>query len=562
MNGGVAIVRRGRPRTASGAGSRPATSTSSPTTSTTPSRGPRPPGPTGSRCRSACWATPPRCCPAWSAMDAPGRHRHRPDARPRPAQLRPRRPVARRGRASCGRRDPGGYTDRARDSMAAPLRGDGRLRRPRRRGVRLRQQPAARRPSSGGSSGPSTTPASCPPTSARCSARARARSGGRRCPATRPTSAPPTGPCSTSSPTNEALARWIRLAVGPGGVPGPARPHLLARLRRARPDGPAVQRAGGQRARCRRRSSSGATTSTRARWRRPTARPRRCATAPTPSPTGRCSTPCSTPPAGPAGSRSTTAAASASAGRSTPGWWSWPTAPTSPPRSSSGCSPTTPARGVARHADAGYPEALRVARDDRAAAADAAVTPPTGPRGPCCPTALAPGVVVDCGEDGRIAAVRAGVGRPPPGAVVARRAGGRAAAGAGRRPLPRLPPGAAGAGRGPATSGRGGPRCTGWPTGSTPTRCWRSPPPPSASWCWPGSPPSTSSTTCTTPPAWTTPSARRPGGPASGWCCSTPATCGPGSTARRSTPCSGGSATATSSAGRHGPSGSRRPTPT
>jgi formiminoglutamate deiminase len=34
------------------------------------------------------------------------------------------------------------------------------------------------------------------------------------------------------------------------------------------------------------------------------------------------------------------------------------------------------------------------------------------------PDGILPGVVIDCGEDGRIAAVRTGVGRPPPGAVV------------------------------------------------------------------------------------------------------------------------------------------------
>ena len=36
-------------------------------------------------------------------------------------------------------------------------------------------------------------------------------------------------------PQNESLARWIRLAAGEGALPGPARPDLLARLRRAAP---------------------------------------------------------------------------------------------------------------------------------------------------------------------------------------------------------------------------------------------------------------------------------------------------------------------------------------
>jgi urocanate hydratase len=48
-------------------------------------------------------------------------------------------------------------------------------------------------------------------------------------------------------------------------------------------------------------SSLAATTSTAARWPAPTARPKACATARTPSPTGRCSTPCSTPPVAPPG---------------------------------------------------------------------------------------------------------------------------------------------------------------------------------------------------------------------------------------------------------------------
>ena len=51
-------------------------------------------------------------------------------------------------------------------------------------------------------------------------------------------------------------------------------------------------------ARSRRPSSSAATTSTPARWRHPTARRRRCATARTPSPTGRSSTRSSTRPPG------------------------------------------------------------------------------------------------------------------------------------------------------------------------------------------------------------------------------------------------------------------------
>ena len=63
-----------------------------------------------------------------------------------------------------------------------------------------------------------------------------------------------------------------------------------------------------------------ATTSMPARWRARTARPNRCATAPTPCPTGRSSTSCSIPRPAQPGFRSTMAAASAWATRSTPAW--------------------------------------------------------------------------------------------------------------------------------------------------------------------------------------------------------------------------------------------------
>ena len=94
--------------------------------------------------------------------------------------------------------DPEGFTTRARDSMAEQvaamvefqdagaevfdygnsIRGEAQL-----AGYKER----------------STSPASSRPTSARCSARARARSAGPRCPATRTTSPPPTGPSSSCS---------------------------------------------------------------------------------------------------------------------------------------------------------------------------------------------------------------------------------------------------------------------------------------------------------------------------------------------------------------------------
>ena len=60
---------------------------------------------------------------------------------------------------------------------------------------------SATRPGRAATTGRSPSPASCPPTSGRCSARARARSAGPRSPATRRTSPPPTAPSSTCSPT-------------------------------------------------------------------------------------------------------------------------------------------------------------------------------------------------------------------------------------------------------------------------------------------------------------------------------------------------------------------------
>ena len=72
------------------------------------------------------------------------------------------------------------------------LRGDGGVPRRRRRGVRLRQQPARRGRARRVRRAPSHIRGSSRPTSGRCSAKARARSGGRRCRAIRPTSRRPT----------------------------------------------------------------------------------------------------------------------------------------------------------------------------------------------------------------------------------------------------------------------------------------------------------------------------------------------------------------------------------
>ncbi len=247
--------------------------------------------------RSASSATPPRCCPSCCAAASPSTSS---PTRPRahdPLSYLPARRHASRTGTSTPRANPEGFTDRARESMAKhveamvgfmdagaevfdygnSIRGEAEL-------GRLRRAP-------------SSSPASCRPTSGRCSARARARSAGRRSPATPPTSPPPTRAVLELFPDNEPLHRWITRRPGAHRVPGAAGPDLLARLRRARQGRPARstrwcaagERQGADRHRPRPPRHA-------ARWPRPTARPRRCSTAPTPSPTGRCSTRWSTPP--------------------------------------------------------------------------------------------------------------------------------------------------------------------------------------------------------------------------------------------------------------------------
>ena len=126
-----------------------------------------------------------------------------------------------------------------------------------------------------------------------------------------------------------------------GRLPGPAGAHLLARVRRAPPRRPEVQRDG------RLRRAQGAD---RDRPRPPRLRLGRLAVPRDRGDArrlrrdrrlGRCSTRWSTPPRVRRGSRSTTVAASAWAARSTPARCASPTAPTWPPRRSSACSPTT-----------------------------------------------------------------------------------------------------------------------------------------------------------------------------------------------------------------------------
>ena len=99
---------------------------------------------------------------------------------------------------------------------------------------------SGRRPRRRASRTRSTTRGSCPRSSGRSSARAAARSAGSRCRVTRRTS-----PAPTRDP--RAVPRRRRPPAldrdGPGArpVPGPAGPHLLAGLRRARQGRPRVQ---------------------------------------------------------------------------------------------------------------------------------------------------------------------------------------------------------------------------------------------------------------------------------------------------------------------------------
>ena len=308
-----------------------------PTTSTTRSRAAAPRRRTGARSASGCSATRPRSLRDAARPGLRGRHRHRPDERARPARrLRPRPPQPPRRPSGCARDDPDEYVRRSRAAMAAHCAAMVGFKD---RGARssTTATTCARRRSSAASSARSTTPASCPPTCARCSARARGRSAGSRSRATRPTSRRPTGPCSRSSPTTSGSRAGSREAsekIAFQGLParicwlGYGERHRLG-LRfnemvrtgelngadRDRPRPPRLRlgrlalprdRGDGRRVRRDRRLAA----AERARQ----------------HVVGRV-----------VGERSTTAAASASAARSTPAWCAWPTAPTSPRRSSSAC---------------------------------------------------------------------------------------------------------------------------------------------------------------------------------------------------------------------------------
>ena len=157
-------------------------------------------------------ATPPTCSRSSSRRGIVPDVAHRPDLGARPAQrLRARRALARRGAARCASDDPEEYVDRAHGV-------DGRPRAARcsscsERGAvtfdygnNLRGQAL----DGGRRRTRSTSPASCRRSSARCSARARARSAGPRSPAIRRTSARTDEAILELFPDDAALHRWIR----------------------------------------------------------------------------------------------------------------------------------------------------------------------------------------------------------------------------------------------------------------------------------------------------------------------------------------------------------------
>ena len=246
MNGGVALRHRVRPAARAAPRRARATSTRSPTTSTTRSRRvTRRQARSSGRCRSAWSATPPRCCRSCCA--AASRSTSSPTRRPRTTRCR----TCRRASASTT-----GTTTRPRSPTSSPT------------------ARASRWPST-------STPWSASWTRGAevfdygNSLRGEAKLGGYErafdfpgfVPAyIRPLFCEGKGPFRWAAlsgdpadiaatdramlelfPENESLARWIQLAGEKRGLPGTAGPDLLARLRRAAPGRPAVQRDGRQR---------------------------------------------------------------------------------------------------------------------------------------------------------------------------------------------------------------------------------------------------------------------------------------------------------------------------
>ena len=227
-----------------------------------------------------------RHLPAAARQQRPDRHRHRPDLGPRPAHLpAPGRRL--RGHGRPARRGPGRLHPASPRVHGRPRRRHGRLPRRRGRGVRLRQLHPRRGPAGRVPAGvrlPRLRPGLHPAAVLRGQGPVplgRAVRRPRRHRRHRPGHPRPVPAERGPGPVDPA-------GPGEGALPGPARPDLLARLRRASPGRPALQRDGQRTASSRPRSSSAATTWTAVRSPRRTGRPRPWPTAPTRSPTGRC----------------------------------------------------------------------------------------------------------------------------------------------------------------------------------------------------------------------------------------------------------------------------------
>ena len=214
----------------------------------------------------------------------PDRHRDRPDQRPRSLRL----PAERDRLRGLGRGPPAPRFRRPRARVdGPPRRGHGRLPGRRRRGVRLRQldprrgqarrlRPRVRLPRLRARLHPAAVLRGQGPVPVGGAVRRPERHRGHR-----PRRARAVPGARVARPVDEDGGRE-------GPLPGPPGADLLARRGRAPPRGAALQRAGGE------RRDRGAD---RDRPRPPrlrvgrvarTARPRRCSTAPTRSPTGRC----------------------------------------------------------------------------------------------------------------------------------------------------------------------------------------------------------------------------------------------------------------------------------
>ena len=214
-------------------------------------------------------AAPPR--PSAAAVDRPARQRRRGGARdagdaarrstssPTRRRRTTRSPTCRAASRSrtwprCAREDPAGVHRAGARVDGRARRGDGRLHGRRGRGVRLRQLDPRRGRAGAATSGRSTFPGFVPAyiRPLFCEGKGPFRWAA--------LSGDPADIAATDRaildlfPDNEPLASWIEMAGGEGPLPGPARPDLLARLRRAGQGRPALQRPGGQRARSARRS--------------------------------------------------------------------------------------------------------------------------------------------------------------------------------------------------------------------------------------------------------------------------------------------------------------------